>query len=185
VKLLFVKSNKIGSRLIRWTLKEDCSHFAVCFDDEANGSGIAFESIPSGAKLSWFGAFRRTHTLVHALSFKTPMPLRDEEDIYLGMLSQYSNQGYDFRALAFWIFAAIAWRVFGISLPNKNPWAVAGFNLCTGLAGGVKWIDQWAKASKIDLEMIGPQDLYSRLLRTGYFVDEADWCEVQNTPERG
>lgn len=182
MKLLFVKSGRPGSRIIQWALKEDCSHFAVCFDEEANGSGIAFHSISSGATLEWFGLFRKTHTIVHALSFKTPLSLPEEEAVYQSMLAQYSGQGYDYKALAFWTWRGALWRFFGRSLPAKNDWAVNGYNLCTGLAGGIEWVRSWAEANGIDLEMIGPEDLYSRLKATGNFKDEADWCALQASP---
>lgn len=184
MKLLFVSSKLIGSRLIRWALKDDCSHFAVCFDEkerlETRGSGIVFHSEASGAKLEWFGEFRKTHHIVSALSFKTPVTALDEESIYQGMLETYSGQGYDFKALAFWIWRGALWRAFGVPLPAKNRWAVNGYSLCTGLAGGVKWIRAWAKDRGIDLEMIGPGELHRRLESTGYFVEERDWCYLQN-----
>lgn len=183
MKFLFVKSNKWGSRLIRWALRDESSHFAVCFDEQAKGSGIVFHSVGSGAVLEWFGAFRKTHTLVSALSFKAPLILSDEESIYQGMLAEYSGEGYDFKAVLFWAWRALLLRFFGKPLPAKNYWAAAGYNLCTGLAGGLKWVEQWANDNRVDLEMIGPGDLYRRLLATGYFVDEKEWCALQNSPQ--
>jgi len=186
VKLLFVRSNKIGSRIIRWALRDDVSHFAVCFDEkerlETRGSGIVFHSEATGAKLEWMGEFIKSHQFVHALSFKTPVTGLDEESIYQGMLETYSGQGYDFKALAFWIWRGILWRGFGRPLPAKNLWAVNGYNLCTGVAGGVKWIRAWAKDRGIDLEMIGPGELHRRLEQTGYFAEEREWCTLQNLP---
>lgn len=165
MKLLFVKSNKLGSRFIRWGLESDCSHVAISFDDT-----IVFHSVSGGATLEWLGLFTRHYEIVHSLKFKAPMILQDEEDIYQGMLAEYSGQGYDFKALAFWFYRGILKRFFNVPLPEKNDWAVQGYNLCTGMVGGVKWIRQWARENKIDLEMIKPHDLYQKLLATGYFV---------------
>lgn len=182
MKLLFVKSNQIGSKLIRAGLQEDSSHFAVCFDDQAKGSGIVFESNAKGAVLSWFGHFKKTHYLVHALSFKEPMSLEAEEEIYRSMLVQYSGQGYDWRALGYWILQVIGNRVLGLPIAKQNVWQQAGYNLCTGLAGGIPCIAGWAKENGVDLEMIGPTSLYLRLLRSGHFDDERIWCAIQNQP---
>lgn len=182
MKLLFVRSNQIGSKIIRWTLRERASHFAICFDEEAHGSGIAFESAVFGTRLVWFQEFRKTHHIVYALSFKAHLPLQDEEDIYLSTLEQYSGQGYDYGALLFWMWRGlILWRIFGIPIPVKNLWAQKGFQLCTGLAGALKWIRCWAEEKSIDLEMISPEQLYMHLLQTGYFNDEREWVEIQNS----
>lgn len=178
MKLLFVKSNKWGSRFIRWGLGSDCSHFAVSFDDM-----IVFHSVSGGAELEWLGLFKRNYTIVHALKFKAPMPLQDEESIYQGMLAEYSGEGYDFKALLFWLWRGTLLKFFGVPLPPKNQWSVSGYNLCTGLAGGVKWISSWAAENNIDLEMVSPHDLYTKLLDTRYFSDgipfgtEAPWVE--------
>ena len=183
MKLLFVTSNRPASRLIRWGLKSDCSHFAVCFDEQAKGSGIVFHSAFGGATLEWFGTFKQHNHLVHALQFKSPMNLQDEESVYQGMLSTYSGQGYDRWAFGFWFIRAAMRRFFGMALPPKNSWAKAGFNLCTGMAAGIKWIKVWADENKIDLEMIAPHDLKDRLVATGYFYDDRVWCDLQNTNE--
>jgi len=180
MKLIFATSDLAGSKLIRWTLGEDCSHMAVCFDDRANGSGIVFESIAGGAKLLWFGEFKKHRRVIHALSFKDTLTLEEEEAIYQGMLARYSGQSYDWAAMAFWVWhGLILWRIFGKSLPKKNAWAKSGYNLCTGLAAGVPWVDAWAKKYSIDLEMVGPQQLYRALLASGHFQDEQPWCDAQ------
>jgi hypothetical protein len=141
-----------------------------------------FHSIVGGATLEWFGLFKQHSDIKHILAFKSPLNLQDEESIYQGMLAEYSGQGYDRWAFCFWAYRAFMWRVFGTPLPEKNDWAKAGFNLCTGLAGGIKWIKRWADENHIDLEMIEPHDLYVKLLATGYFVevkqqsdDESSW----------
>lgn len=182
MKLLFVRSQLLGSRLIRWGLEEECSYFAICFDDQAKGSGIVFESKASGAELSWFGHFKKTHYLIHALSFNEPMDLEAEESIYQSILAQYSGQGYDWRALGYWVLQVIGHRLLKLPISRQNAWQQAGYNLCTGLAAGVPWIAGWAQESFIDLEMIGPESLYQRLLSTGQFNDERIWCALQNQP---
>ena len=180
MKLLFVKSEKFGSRLIRWGLRSDCSHFAVCFDEEKKGGGIVFHSSARGATLEWFGLFKQHYEISHALSFKTKRTLLEEEEIYLGLLSKYSGEGYDYKALLFWFFRAVLWRFFRVPLPKENSWAVNGYNLCTGLASGIPWVKLWAEGNDVDLEMIPPHELYIRLLASGYFKSEGHWCDLVN-----
>lgn len=181
MKLLFVTSNLPGALFIRWGLGTDCSHFAVCFDEEAEGSGIVFHSILGGATLEWFGEFKKNHTIMHALEFKTPLTLQDEEDIYQSMLANYSGQGYDVRAFLFWVWRGVLNKFFNVPIPNKNAWAVDGYNLCTAMSQGIKWIKQYAEEKKIDLEMISPHALHQVLLDSGYFVDSPEWVVQINT----
>ena len=186
MKLLFVTSNKIGSRLIRWGLNSDCSHFAVCFDEQARGSGIIFHSILTGCFLEWFMAFKKTHQIIHALSFKENLSLKDEEEIYRGMLSEYADHGYDRWAFAYWCYNIIKQKLFGhkCRLPDKNAWQRSGYSLCTQLASGVPWIKRWAFGKGIDLEMISPHDLYIKLLETNNFFNEQRWVEEQNNSDK-
>jgi len=180
MKLLFTKSNGIGSRLIRWTLREDCSHLAICFDEWASGSGIVFESTSRGTSLSWFIEWRKHQTVIHALEFSPNLTLQEEEELYLDLLKTYSGIKYDWGTLTFWAWRGFLWRFFGVKLPKKDQWAVDGYNLSTGLAKGVGWIKKWAEENHIDLELIGPQELYERLKASGRFSEEPFWCSLTN-----
>jgi hypothetical protein len=180
MKLLFVKANKVGSRIIRWGLKSNCSHFAVCFDEDEEGGGIVFHSYGSGPQLGWFEDFLDNYEVVYALSFKTEMPLAEEESIYKGLIRQYRKQWYDYAALCWWVWRGILFRFFKVPFPAKNAWSKNGYALCTALAGGFKWIDAWAKETGTDLEMIAPGTLYAALLGTGYFKDEGQWVDDMN-----
>lgn len=51
VKLVWVAADKIGSRLIRWGLDSDCSHFAVVFDERDD---VTF-GIPRGVVFHSYG----------------------------------------------------------------------------------------------------------------------------------
>lgn len=171
MKFLFVRSSKLWSKIIRWGLSSDCSHFAVCFDEEAKGSGIIFHSTFSGTKLEWFGEFKKHHTIMHAITFKSPLTLPEEENLYLHMLAKYSGQKYDFYAFLFWTWRCLLHKLFKLPFPKKNYWAMQSMNLCTALASGVDVIEEKAKEKQIDLEMIAPHKLYELLLEIDAFTE--------------
>ena len=177
MKLLFVKSNKVGSRVIRWGLRSDCSHFAVCFDEDSLGSGIVFHSYGLGTKLEWLGEFDKHFEVVHALEFKTKLAVCDEETIYQRLLQLYSGKRYDYPALAWWTWRALLNRLFGVPIGVKNRWSVEGMLLCTAVAGGIEWIKKYCSEKNVDLEMIPPHDLYDLLAESGYFVDAVEWLQ--------
>jgi hypothetical protein len=173
MKFLTVKSNALGSRFIRWGLRAKASHFAVCFDEDSEGSGIVFHSHANGAQLEFLQEFLKKYELVRCLEFTAELTLQDEEAIYRGLLRKYASHKYDYKALLYWVWRGILLRFFSISLPSKNAWQKKGYSLCTGLAGGIKWIESWAEEKHIDLEMISPDDLFYFLLKTGYIREAA------------
>lgn len=169
MRLLFVTSNLLGARFIRWGLGTDCSHFAVCFDEDSLGRGIVFHSYGVGAQLEWLGHFQKKNITVHSLEFVAKLTLQEEEGIYKSLLSEYYGEGYDYKALLYWTWRGILNKFFKVPLPPKNRWAVDGYQLCTGLAKGVQVIAELAKTSGMDLEMVKPHDLYHLLLDSGFF----------------
>ena len=164
MKLLFVRSQLLGSKLIRWGLRESCSHFAVEFGD----LGVVFESkLQGGAQIHKIEEFHRTHETVHTLAFTYP---QDTDAVFQTMMKKFLGDRYDFYAFFFWCKCVLANRLFGTPIPKKNLWAKHGYNMCTELASGIEWIRLWAEATGTDLEMIGPETLYFELLRTGNFT---------------
>lgn len=167
MKFLWTTSDKVGARFIRWGLNSDCSHFAICFDEDLGG--IVFHSHGSGAQLEWMGEFLKKNTVVHALTFSSPLLLQDEEDIYRQLVSAYGTNSYDYPALLWWTWRGVLRKFFGIPIGTKNQWAQKGMALCTALAGSIKWISLHAKEHNLDLEMISPHDLFVLMQVSGYF----------------
>lgn len=166
MKFLWTTSDKIGAKLIRWGLDSDCSHFAICFDEDIGG--IVFHSQGKGAKLEWLSEFLKNNTVVHALCFKTPLTLQDEEDIYRRLVNSYSSDRYDYPAIGWWAWRAFLKKAFNIPIGSHNRWQQRGMSLCTNLAGGVRWLRKLAEEKKIDLEMISPHDLHALALSCEY-----------------
>lgn len=181
MKLLFVKATKPGSKLIRWCLKTDCSHFAICFDEDKSGQGIVFHSYGKGPQLAWLGSFIKHNEIVHALTFGNPMTLEYEEAIYKGVIGKYDGQWYDYAALFWWAWRGFLFRFFGIPFTAKNNWAQNGFSLCTGIASGIPEIKAYCEKNCIDLEMIRPHDLKDLLISKLGYVESSDWAKATNS----
>ena len=167
MKYLFVKSDKIGSKIIRWGLKSQSSHFAVCFDEDMGpGCGIVFHSYGSkGTHLLWLSDFLQTYQVVYAVEPFEPT----EESVYRAILSQDRGQGYDFKALLWWAWRGFLARFFGIPIPSSNSWQQNGYALCTKLAEGPLKLSGM-DLTGIDFEMISPDALYKKMIDSGQFT---------------
>jgi hypothetical protein len=166
MKFLWTTSDKVGARLIRWGLGSDCSHFAICFDEDIGG--IVFHSHGKGPQLEWLGEFLKKNHVVHALTFKTPLALMDEEDIYRKLVASYSSNRYDYPALLWWAWRGFLNKLFGIPITKENHWQQRGMSLCTNLAGAVRWISKLVEEQGRSLEMVSPHELYAIASNSDY-----------------
>lgn len=184
MKALFVASSHIGSRIIRWGLGEDCSHFAVCFDEDEHGGGIIFHSYGKGPQLCWMRDFLEKYTVVHALVPLVAPTLENEEAIYKGMISAHSKDKYDYFALAWWSWRAALKKFMGVAIPPRNEWQRGNMSLCTALASGWPQVADYAKSHSIDLEMITPHELMLLMRRhIGFEEAPVAWLEKVNSHE--
>ena len=129
MRLLFVRSQKPASRLIRWGLDEEVSHVAVEFS-----SGLVIHSTFSGVTLQWIDSFLSEDEIVYSLPV-TPTEGETEIDLMSRVMHTYWKRGYDY-----WAFTYFSWRVFlrkflDIPLPEKNRFNHERSFLCTELAG--------------------------------------------------
>lgn len=166
MKFLFVKADKIGSKIIQWGLKSKSSHFAICFDEDLKkGEGIVFHSYGTkGTHLLWLSDFLETYQVVYAVE----QPDTSDEGVYRSIIAQDRGQGYDFKALLWWAWRGALFRFFGLPIPTKNAWQQNGYALCTKLAEGPLKL-AGMDTSGIDFEMISPDDLYLKMIESGKF----------------
>lgn len=183
MKLLWVAADKIGSRLIRWGLDSDCSHFAVCFDEgDALGTvskGIVFHSYGKGTQLSWLKTFLRHYTVVHALEPVATLSREQEEAVYAAVLEAEDDRAYDYPGLLWFAWRGVLFKLFGWAVGGVNRWQRREWRLCTGVAPTV------LKALGVDLkvsdpEMVPPHDLYLKARFSGQLRDADDWREEAN-----
>ena len=73
VILIWTKTKKVGSHLIRWGLNEPVSHFAIIrqFDDPSQG--VVIHQAFHGFDISWYPTWLKENEIVHALTPKVPL----------------------------------------------------------------------------------------------------------------
>lgn len=154
ITLLFTKSGKIGSRIIRWGYGGKTSHFAIGLDNR-----ISFESTFGGTKVDWLESFYERAEPVYfiLLDFLT---LEEEELIYRELIQTKRDKGYDYLGLLYLSLKAIFYKIIGKTMvTGSNPWADANRYLCVEIAACLYVI-----GLKIEnLSSILPDDLYFQL----------------------
>lgn len=182
MKLLWVAADKAGSRLIRWGLDSDCSHFAVCFDEGEHGdpsSGIAFHSYAHGTQVLMLRDFLKAYTVVHALEPNRALTLADEEAVYQAILQAESGRRYDYPALLWFawrgLLAKIGWR----RVDGVNRWQDPQARLCTGIAPSV-FNALGVRFPGVDAELLPPHELYRLACDTGSFTTCSGWISAAN-----
>lgn len=128
MKLLFVKSPMIGSRIIRWGLDEPVSHVIVSFD--VDKMPVMFHSYGSGLTRLYADEFEKHRyeivDLVELpLIFSQELAARKEFEASTGY------QKYDYLALAYFSWRVFLKKFFKKPLPDVNRWGFSDYDLCT------------------------------------------------------
>lgn len=159
---LFTKNNLIGSKAIRWGLGNDCSHFAIMFESPE----AVYESrLESGCGRDTVAAFLKRNRVVHSLEL-TKTDSVFEKNLRDSLEKNSMNCRYDSGAILFWAIAALGKRLFGLPLPQKNPWGKGGEHYCVEIIRGSEHIlDDYLGTdfSSVDIEMTSPHMAYLKL----------------------
>ena len=99
IEFLWTTSNSIPSRLIRWGLSEDCSHFAIRFGD------VVFQSYNGRVNEDSYWDFKNQVTIVHRIRPRS-IPTSAIASIHKKLRETIGNSKYDFVAIFYW-----AWRL--------------------------------------------------------------------------
>lgn len=156
MRLLWVKSNLPLSLLIRWGLKEPCSHFAVVFDDK-----LVIHSDLMGVGLKWYPEFVKSHTVVHERDYD--IDTFAQEAVYQGVLDVYAGSSYAYKAFFYFCWRALLWRILGVAMPEKNPYDVKGQFLCTQIAQTLPDFVVPADIKAEDLGIVSPEQLWLKI----------------------
>ncbi len=166
MKFLFVKSPKLGSKIIQWGLDQDVSHVVISFngthEEYFHSYGFGLYSM----KRKEFEKFQ--YTVVHEIEFK----LEPEKERLVQMLYyryvKDMNIKYDYPAMIYFAWRAVLKKFFGRPLPMINELGQVSFNLCTealyiasesyGMVTGQNIIP-----ATIDLSMITPKDAFDEI----------------------
>lgn len=136
IELLFTTSDYKFSRLARWALGSDCSHFAIAMD-----KGIVFHSNFSGVHIEPYSVFMATSTVVHSLKFKMPLRVSQEEKIYQNLIALNYGKRYDIGGMLFLGLNFIAKKIFNLPLSKKNLWIDKDYYFCTEVLGSLLELD--------------------------------------------
>lgn len=155
MKIIWTKSTKPLSLLIRWVFNEPVSHVAFVFDHK-----LVIHSNLLGVNLQWFNTFKKHCEIVYCKEYD--LTLEQEEEIYQGLLDTYDGASYDWGAFIFLAYRGLLWRLFNIPIPNKNPWAHKGMFLCDEL---VTVLPPWLVElpNDVDFGIMTPYKVYNIL----------------------
>lgn len=140
IKILFTKSNKIGSYLIRKVLKEPVSHCAILTEDT-----VVHSTITKGIVAEPLKDFLKCNQILYVVD----LPGQD---------FKMTKGSYDYGALSYLVIKYLL-EMIHIKLPKKNLWQATGMYLCTEYITEV-----------IDMKehsLITPYKLYKRLSAKG------------------
>lgn len=156
MRIVFTKSNLIGSKLIRWGLNEPTSHVAFVFDEK-----LVIHSSLNGVELAWFNTFCKKNDIVFHLKYD--LPLEQEEEIYQSILNNYDSSGYDYKAYFYFAWCILKMKLFKTPLPKSNAWGSKGSFLCTEM---ITTLPFWLlKVDSKDYGIVSPYALYQELLK--------------------
>lgn len=170
----FTSNNLVGSKIIRWGLDDDCSHFAIGFYDH-EWSLIVESTLGGGFNLCWKSDFLKRNKMVHIL--RHTRDKRWEGEQYRNICGRLHGSSYDYKGIAFWTAIALAYKSGIIEKDEMD-----GFNN--------RWADRnsvyCAEVLKAQSEFLGsigfnmddlkrqnlrPHKAYRLLLATGAFED--------------
>jgi len=161
LKILFVKANKIGSKIIRWGLNEPASHVAVQFGTSA----MVYHSYLTGIREAHETDFHTDYDIVSEID----LDLFDESFI----LSRFEDaipkkQTYDYPALFYFAWRGFLYKYFHRPFPRLNSWQEGGGFLCTEITYILAEILAEELAVMIlpedkDIAMVSPWTLYQLL----------------------
>lgn len=132
MKVLLVKSNLIGSKLISWGLDSEGSHIALSFLDK-----LVVHSTSSGVNLQWQKTFKEHYVIVKEK--ECPLVRGKEFNLLNSVLDEDDNKKYDWLALIYFLWRGLLRKFFKIPLPRKNKFDQAKGRLCTEM---IKWVPE-------------------------------------------
>lgn len=160
---LFTKSNKIGSRLIRWGMKHptepdyDVSHMATLKGQTPEMLSIVMEArLSTGVDITWLKSFLGHNEIVYAFTPRDTSIL-DQEAVFDLMAKKIGGKKYDWKAIGFLAASVVVClKVLGTKLPVVNKWADKEDFFCSEM---LQSISGYLSRSDIKIGLYGKQML--------------------------
>lgn len=159
MRILFVKADLIGSKIIRWATGQCCSHVAIISDTFET----VYHSYGKGMERQTSKEFLKKYTVMHTISVYLSI---EEEKLMLEQLSvRTKNIGYDYGAFLYFAWRVFLNKFFKISYPKVNKWDSKEKFLCTEAL--YSFIESYALITNTvvlvksaPIAMLTPHDLY-------------------------
>lgn len=164
MRLVFVKANKIGSKIIRWGTGEPASHVAVIFEHNAH----FYHSYLTGIHLETDQEIIDGYDIVSEINIHLNLEQeRRVHDIFKASISPSSF--YDYLALGYFTYRAVLHKFLGKDYPRMNAWQEGEGFLCTEVAYLVANALTTELATMVlpenfDYSMVTPWQLYELLV---------------------
>lgn len=124
MRVIFTRSNKIGSRIIRLVTGEPVSHVAIGFTSTMDMvAGMTF----SGLTIESSEKFLAAHEIYAAYTVDAPTL------IVWDRIKSQIPRGYDFPGMIWLGLAILCRRAFGFKI-KRNPWNKKDLSFCTEFA---------------------------------------------------
>ncbi len=156
IEFLWTTTDEWESRLIKWGLDEDCSHFAIRFGD------VIFQSYEGRVREDTWWDFQKGKTVIHSAR---PKMINQAEVIAMHkkLRETIGDKGYDFLAILYWGWRGVLKKFFGIPIPKTNRWGTGKKYYCVEILDPIR--KELEKCCDInfegmDMEMISPHMLF-------------------------
>lgn len=170
MKFLFTTTDKLYSRLIRWGLEEDCSHFAIQFDLPTR-SVIMESIIEKGVHRCDVEGFLKENKVIHSLEYVGDKYV---DNLFYDCVYRHYNDRYDTTAIMFWALATAAKRTFHVKQPWYNPWDMDNKHYCVEVLDGSELLmAQYLglDVSNVDWGMTSPHEAYDILRKSAMLIE--------------
>jgi hypothetical protein len=156
LSVITTKNSSPLSWLIRYTTKEEASHFAIVFDNR-----LVFHSNLYGAHPIFKSKLTKSSQIVEELEIKTT--LEKEEEVFQLIENKFDGKEYDYLSLIFWFIQAIPYLLANKPLHKipKNLWNSEDQYVCTEVAYALTPI--FPNLKDTDLSTLTPQSILKLL----------------------
>lgn len=168
--MIFIWSTngKAGSRLIRWGLGHDCSHFAVGFFEEDEARAVVVESrLDGGVLVCPLSNFLHRNKVVHIL--QAPSTRSEDCALYDDLTKLTKGMSYDYPAILYWLWVGICRKFFGIEGLDKNLLDQENMLYCVEVLSVLSHYLSELGVEEDDFSMVAPHEAYELLSESGAF----------------
>ena len=165
MKIYFVKNDKWYSKLMMWFEKSSVSHVGLGF---FCGGEIVVDGTKPCSKLyhkrHWFTKYDPV------VEIEIPFTREEEKQAYRKVVNECLLKPYDWDAYAYAWLMAVAYKVFGIPYPDRNPWSDSDRFWCTEIFTPIlaDMKELGADLTGIDLSIKTPQMIFDILKKQGW-----------------